>query len=81
MLNSYITENTIHVHYNDQLANLVQGNNSCLLSDVYITHRYIVWGKMQTVWTLGHLAQESVTCLQTVNIVHEHLYIVDKRSG
>ena len=42
ILNSYITENAIRVHYNDQPSNLVQGNNSCLLSGLCDTHKCIV---------------------------------------
>jgi hypothetical protein len=40
---SYLTGNTICLRYKVQPVNAVQGNNRCLLWELYGTHKYIVW--------------------------------------
>lgn len=42
---SYLTENAVRVVYQDQPANAVSGNNSCLLWASYSTRKYIVWAR------------------------------------
>jgi hypothetical protein len=42
---SYITENTLHLHYKDQLANAIKGNNYCLPWELYESHKYTLWVK------------------------------------
>jgi hypothetical protein len=37
---SYLIENTTHLHYKDQLVNVVKGNNRCLFWESCETHKY-----------------------------------------
>ena len=42
---SYRPVNTLHLSYENQSVNVVQGNNRCLFSDPYKTHKYSVCGQ------------------------------------
>jgi hypothetical protein len=44
-LSSYLTRNTLRLHYKAQPVNVVWGNSRCLLWEPYGTHRYTVWAE------------------------------------
>jgi hypothetical protein len=46
---------TPHLHYKEELVNLVSFNNCCLFSESDKTHKYIVWETGRTYFVFKHI--------------------------
>jgi hypothetical protein len=78
MLSPYLTGNTLRLHYKAQPVNAVWGNNHCLFSGPYGTHRYSVWAECRVctseeILRLRYKAKPVKDVLKTVAVYCENL--------
>jgi hypothetical protein len=48
-LTFYLTENTFHFYYEDQLINDAHGKSRCLFWESYGTQKYNLWRKFRSI--------------------------------
>jgi hypothetical protein len=51
---SYLAENALRIYYKDQAVDTVYGNNCCLLSELYETHKYTVFANVNLLGPSGN---------------------------
>jgi hypothetical protein len=76
---SYLTGNTLRLHYKAQPVNAVKGKKRCLLLEPYGTHKYTLWAecRVQSVPHRKHITsplQSPTTLLPPYT--HPHIYTI-----